>query len=95
MFPSATSVAIKIKKQRSPCGMVCLVKRVQFQRGTTVRQFLTGMFKLTQSYATPAECKRVLGTSKRHTYGCLLGRHVYFEGMSKDAKGRYTVQFGS
>ena len=94
MFASPASVGIDIRSQCSPDGPR-LVKRVQFGAQTTVRQFLKGMLGLTQSYASPAECMKVYGKPKRHTYGCMLGDHVYFEGIIQEAKGRYMIHFGS
>lgn len=94
MFARPASVGISFRSQCSPEGPG-VVKRVQFNGGTTVRQFLTGMLALAQKKASQAESMRVYGKPKRHTYGCMLGDHVYFEGMRREGRGRYTIDFGS
>ena len=94
MFASPASVGITIASRRLPAGPR-LVKRVRFGARTTVRGFLQGMLGLMQSYASAAECMQVYGKPKRHTYGCMLGDHVYFESITRQAKGRYMLDFGS
>lgn len=80
-------------------------RTVHFKGITTMHDFLSKMFAISQTKASPAHLRKMLQKAspdfKEHanklgnTYGVLLGDHKFFEGLLATGPGQYTLQFGS
>lgn len=80
-------------------------KTVHFKGITTMHDFLSRMFAVSQTKASPAHLRKLFQKAspefKQHantlgnTYGALLGDHKFFEGIQAIGPNQYTMVFGS
>lgn len=80
-------------------------RTVNFKEITTMHDFLSKMFAISQTKASPAHLRKMLQKTSPefqehanklgNTYGAMLGDHKYFEGLLATGPNQYTLLFGS